>query len=49
MTNEELIEFLEETTTCERCSPYCKPNCKESYETCLRGFLKWLKSEVENV
>ena len=49
MTNEELTEFLEETTTCERCSPYCKPNCKESYETCLRGFLKWLESEVENV
>lgn len=46
MTNEELAEFLYETTSCDRCSNKGRLNCYA--KLCRQGTLQWLNQESES-
>lgn len=48
MTNEELAEFLNETTNCDRCSRMCQSCFCFNSEICIKRIGEWLESEVED-
>ena len=45
MTNEELAEFLYNTTCCDRCSNKNRLDCYARF--CKQGTLQWLNQECE--
>lgn len=45
MTDEELAEFLNEFSGCRLCKGYKRGICTR--EECIKGFLSWLRKDVD--